>query len=70
MKTKIYEIIFPYEIYEYVLIGGIVIIPLSLQVLQEFTYKFSGKFSNCSGIDNCFIKIYLIRLIFFDKDKK
>lgn len=71
IKTNIYEIIHPYEIYEYVLIGGLVIIPLSLQVLQDFIYKISGKFSICSGIDNCYQNIFNM-IHFFEtiKNKK
>lgn len=71
MKTKIYEIIHPYEIYEYILIGGIVIIPLSLEVLQDLVYQISSKFTFCSGIDNCYQNIFkMMNLLNNIKDKK
>ena len=53
IKPKIYELIHPYDIYEYCMIGGIVIVPVSISVLKKSILKLCGTLIDCSSIDDC-----------------
>lgn len=70
MKSNIYDIVYPYEKYKYVLIGGLVIIPLSLEFLEDFILKICGNFSICSDIDNCFHNIFKVNNFFKNINNK
>lgn len=53
IKPRIYELIHPYDIYEYCMIGGIVIVPVSISVLKKSILKLCGTLIDCSSIDEC-----------------
>ena len=70
MNSKLNEIIHPYQIYEYILIGGLVIIHLSLEVLQDLIHKIFTTFTYCSNIDNCHKNIFVLQEIFNNMKNK
>ena len=41
IKPRIYELIHPYDIYEYCMVGGIIIVPVSLSVIKKSIFKLS-----------------------------
>lgn len=68
-KPKVYELIHPFDTYEYCMIGGIVVVPLSISVLKKSLFKLSSILLDCSSIDECNDSISSI-LYFFNKLKK
>lgn len=68
IKPRIYELVHPYDIYEYCMVGGIIIVPVSLSVIKKSIFKLAGSLIECSSMDECSESINNI-VHFFNKLK-